>query len=233
MPPVGEVVSAEPGTAGALWRSRNSAADGPNWVRHVLTAPNDVRVARSALFLAAVVFGACDQFTGMGWMQSASCAHATFPAPPAVTPVEDLFTLIVFSPPPPVLPCDARATFGFVIDPTTNNDIGRFHGTYSDPSFTGVLGDVPATVNGVKLRGDGVFAAQTVGSPSPRVVRCIAGILNYQSGDPMVTGSGRLQLVACDLDEPGINQDGLYIHVISGPYAGYVNFGLVQGGNLQ
>lgn len=154
-----------------------------------------------------------------------------FPAPPASTPVAALFDLIGFPPPDPVPACDARATFGFVIDPTTNTDVGSFHGTYSDPSFTGLLDS--GLVNGVKLKGDGVFAAQTVGSPSPRVVRCIGGILNYESGDPMVSGIGTLQLVACDLDEPGINRDGLYIHVLTGPYAGYVNFGFVQGGNLQ
>jgi hypothetical protein len=176
------------------------------------------------LGVSAIVFSACDQFTGMGWMQSASCSHVAFPVPPTGTTVDDLLEqiIITFPPPAPLDPtCDARATFGFVVEPTSDTDVGRFSGSYVDAK------------SGVKLRGAGAIEARTLGSPNPRTPRCVAGELNYESSDSKVTGSGVLQLLACDVEEPGSNQDGLYIHVLSGPYAGYTNFGLVQGGNLQ
>jgi hypothetical protein len=194
-----------------------------------------IRALSVALLGASViVFSACDQFTGMGWMQSASCPHAPFPVPPAGTTVDELIEngIITFPPPAPVDPnCDARATFGFVVEPTSDTDVGRFSGSYSDPQFNGVLGI--GSVQGVRLRGAGVIEARTLGSPSPRTERCIVGELRYESTDPNVKGSGMLQLLACDIDEPGADEDGLYINVLSGPYAGYTNFGFVQGGNLQ
>ena len=103
------------------------------------------------------------------------------------------------------------AHFGFVMQ--TNKQDNVVHGTYRDGY--------------VKLRFD-------AGSVSMTFDPCAHWTVDYVSTSPDYPGSGTAQVVVCDNGEPGPSSgDNLSIQILTGPYAGYSNAGVLEGGNLQ
>lgn len=115
-----------------------------------------------------------------------------------------------------------KATFGFVFDGTT----GTFSGSYHDPQ-----GMVATGVVEVDLKGTGVVRE---GPPGAGGAPCLLGTPTYKSQNRQLPGSGTLDLLVCDLGEPGVGSgDFISIQVLTGPYAGYGNAGVLEGGNIE
>lgn len=108
-----------------------------------------------------------------------------------------------------------RANFGFSYDGPSDH----FRGTYHDKAL------------GVRLRGTGVLPPPW--TPPEDTTACIAGIMGYESQNPRQRGAGTLYLQACDGGSTGVGEDTITINVLTGPFAGYVNSGVVEGGNLK
>jgi hypothetical protein len=79
---------------------------------------------------------------------------------------------------------------------------------------------------------DGLLIGDT-GPVSPCSVNGIVGGVSYTSQNPNYPGTGVVLLGACDNGQPGANNGGLYVGVLSGPYSGYSNQGFLTGGNLN
>ncbi len=111
---------------------------------------------------------------------------------------------------------DGKAHFGFVWQTTEDPDKTLAKGTWHD-------GDV-------RLRlVDGVILTFPFGGEG-----CAIGFAEYVSQSKARPGSGTLTIQLCDLGEPGpTNGDFIGIVINSGPYEGYTNEGVLQGGNLQ
>ena len=63
---------------------------------------------------------------------------------------------------------------------------------------------------------------------------CVDARLLYQSTHPSTPGEGVVAVSACDRGEPGSSAgDELSISVEDGPFAGYENQGIIEGGNFQ
>jgi hypothetical protein len=127
----------------------------------------------------------------------------------------------------------ALATFGFVFDASSDDpDRWRFRGDYADQAA------------GVQLRGVGVLLPLTTPPPFPNAPPfnfCMEADLEYtvpgMMADPL-DPPWQLHLIACDTGEPGSGPaasagDWIFIQVLTGPFATYVNQGPVLGGNLQ
>ena len=108
---------------------------------------------------------------------------------------------------------DDRATFGIHFDGTRSDARGTYHDHGTDVRFK--FAGVSDFVLGRELRTCAHFEA------------------NYKSQDKKQSGSGTVEVTACDNGEPGVNGDTLRIHVLDGPYAGYRNAGPILGGNFQ
>jgi hypothetical protein len=119
-----------------------------------------------------------------------------------------------------------KATFGFVFDGTTGTLSGSFHDRH---------GLIAGQIIEVAFKGTGVMKPKP---PPPDLgdYGCVWGTnLSYDSQNPNVPGSGTFVLVVCDFDhftQPSPTKDFIFITVDSGPYLGYHNEGLVQGGNI-
>jgi hypothetical protein len=127
--------------------------------------------------------------------------------------------------PSSVAPTD-KATFGFVLDATTSTLSGSYH----DPNGKITSGMIVE----VAFKGTGVMKPQP---PPPDLgdFGCVIGYPSYDSQNLTLPGSGTFTLLVCDLDhftKPKPTQDILFIVVDTGPFQGYKNFGVVQGGNI-
>lgn len=117
-----------------------------------------------------------------------------------------------------------QANFGFTYKITNQSTgAGQAQGAYHDPYAYGY------PLGGLALKFAGLFSGDT----TPGLNNCMDGTENYVSQNPNYPGSGQVFLKACDNGEPGINNDGIYIDVLSGPYIGYIDSGTLTGGNLQ
>jgi len=119
-----------------------------------------------------------------------------------------------------------KATFGFVFDATTNTLSGSYH----DPNGKLTSGIIVE----VAFKGTGVMKPKP---PPPDLVdfACVGGNPSYDSQNPALPGGGTFILLVCDPDQftkSKPSQDVLFIAVETGPFAGYQNFGVVQGGNI-
>jgi hypothetical protein len=64
--------------------------------------------------------------------------------------------------------------------------------------------------------------------------QCVDARLLYRSILPSTPGQGLVAVSACDRGEPGTSAgDELRITVEDGPFAGYENEGIIEGGNFQ
>jgi hypothetical protein len=167
----------------------------------------------AGLLLVLVFATGCTQATGMGWIQSAVPVDLSADTP-------------------------QKATFGFAFyrstsDPDSPAFTGILRGSYRDPR----LADNPA--DDVDFKGEGEVrrpATRPPGVPAD-VIACLTGSPTYQSQNPALPGTGTLLLTVCDRRDPVtqavIVGDYVAISVITGPFKGYNNSGLVQGGNIM
>ena len=126
--------------------------------------------------------------------------------------------------PSSAVPTD-KATFGFVFDATTSTLSGSYH----DPD-----GQIAGLIVEVAFKGTGVMKPKP---PPPDLgdYGCVGGNPSYDSQNRNLPGSGTFILLVCDLDhfmKPNPTQDVIFITVDAGPYFGYQNSGVVQGGNI-
>lgn len=129
----------------------------------------------------------------------------------------------------------STATFGLnadvEVDPMTG-DITQatFSGTYHDANGKIALRNVD-----VSFKGTGVMKPKP-GLRTPGSI-CLNGVFTYTSQNPMVAGSGTVDMTLCDnngvLDPGGaLLDDDVTINVLTGPYSGYANASPVIGGNI-
>ncbi len=173
------------------------------------------RLIALAVAPAALLVTGCTA-TGMGWTRGASGQKVTFGFSAAAQPGTD-------------------ASGQFL-------DIGSasFSGSYHDPQGKTLKGTVS-----VDLKGSGVVkkTSPPVGLSSINGP-CLTGDAGYTSQNPRLRGKGTLRLTVCDGDGNFVVKNGasdvtiplsgdyMQIDVATGPYAGYNNAGLVEGGNI-
>ena len=114
-----------------------------------------------------------------------------------------------------------KATFGFRYN-TLDSEKGNFgaNGVYHDKSAAGV-----------KLEVTGILFV-----PDPPEVdpQCVWSTLGYESQDPKNRGTGLLEVEVCDKGKPGPgNGDYIAVDILTGPFGGYSNSGVIQGGNIH
>lgn len=106
-----------------------------------------------------------------------------------------------------------KANFGFHSDTTGDAGERSVHGTYHDQAA------------GVRLKFTGVVSVGWIGGAT----------YTYESQDKKNPGSGTVFVDVSDGGD-GVSETGndyLNIVVQDGPYAGYQNAGIIQGGNIQ
>jgi len=119
-----------------------------------------------------------------------------------------------------------KATFGFVVDETTSTLSGSYHDPHGQIA-SGMIVEVA-------FKGTGVMKPKP---PPPDLgdYGCVGANPSYDSQNPALPGSGTFSILVCDLDhftKPNPTQDIIFIAVDAGPFQGYQNSGVVQGGNI-
>lgn len=118
-----------------------------------------------------------------------------------------------------------QANFGFTYKVTDQETgAGKTQGTYHDefaPSYP---------LGGLELKFTGLLSSASSGP----CANGLKGTVSYTSQNSNYPGTGQALLKACDTGQPrNFPGDSIGIDVLSGPYNGYSNEGLLTGGNLQ
>ena len=121
-----------------------------------------------------------------------------------------------------------KATFGFVIDAVNPDDAGNPTAIKGQFQFNDQAAGVSFHVDQLQ---PALYAHIFPDIFNPQAVM-FAYTGTYTSNE----GTGSLDLGVAS-DKQGLfgtyNKDAVYVNVMSGPYAGYSNTGLVQGGKIQ
>jgi hypothetical protein len=124
----------------------------------------------------------------------------------------------------------AKAQFAFTVqclDATCGASKGS--GGYDDK------GANPAFPNGVHMKLTGITVG-VLGFGFTNTPKCADGLVSYVSADPKVPNGITPQtahVTICDNSHGSVKlADTFAIHVSSGPFAGYADVGLVQGGQI-
>lgn len=83
---------------------------------------------------------------------------------------------------------------------------------------------------GVALHFSGALVS---GGPALGYNNCMSSALSYTTKREQGQGSGVALVLACDNGRPGTGNDFVAIQVVSGPFTGYTNAGLLTTGNLM
>jgi hypothetical protein len=128
----------------------------------------------------------------------------------------------------------SKANFGFNV--TRCGELLEGHLNYHDRSAVGY-----ASAGGVKLNGPvtEVLLCPRIGASDPDCSACPASSagtrvlarFDYRSTNPKLPGQGRV--VACVINRGGDMADAVGFEVQTGPFAGYSNSGVLQGGSIE